>query len=1418
MRTRSDELVPLATMSSPSRNIALSIVVALLAAMFAMVSAPQAATAAGNQDGVSGYTGNVIYAYVKAGESLTATGDTGRIGTVVEPDGTTHTGAATYGPASQDGVWSVELISAGTNVGYDWSVNAETADGSVIPGRAWAAIDRIRQPGAANFADLDYWIVNNTGYVYSIELDGYNGINSFIQANSVGWADGDCAPTYASYEYDATDVGSNAPPLPDCGEAFRVFYEQPAADLPATAMSAQGEVTIIPSVLGTSDMVIDDLVFTPATTGTAAGTFTYSINPRFTGGYLLQVDADGNGSYEDDVDRSIRLGADGSGSYVHEFDGLDGNGAAIEDCTTMNARVYFDKLGETHIIQTDVEAREGGISITRLNGAGSPDSRIHWNDEGMAGGRATSTDPLVGAGVDSSAGVHGWGYHVNGWGNGRYIDDWAYLPADFGTGEITIGGRCLSVEKTSNATDATRVGDTVEYTVTATNTGDTDYTLDEPAIVFDNLSGVLDDAEYNDDATATLGDVPSFLAPSHLRWSGALAAGESVELSYSVTLTAGGDGNVRNVAWAPLVPPPGEEVPPTTPTCEPRDADGRDLATGEPCGPVVYELPRLSIQKSADTTELPSDGGVVTYTVTVTNEGPGATTVDDDSVVDDLSEVLDDGEFVDGSESATIGTVTVDTNDAMLSWNGALSAGESAVVTYQVTYDATATDGDQSLLNVVCLPVNLAQDPENACRQVVIPGAGLDQWKSSDPDSGTSVTAGDTVTYSLHFANSGQTAATVDTFDDLSDVLDDADLVAGSLQAESGLVATFDTDRITVTGSVPVGETLTVSYQVQVRERAAQDNHILGNVLDCADGDPRCETEHPIRNLLVEKSADPVDGVDVGDTVTYAVTVTNNGEADYTAQVPASITDDLSDVLDDAEYNGDASVEFSGDSSSDSPTVAGESLVWSGPLQVGEVATITYSVTITSSGDHDLVNVVCETGTDNCDSVGILLPHVDFAKSSDPASGADVQAGQVVTYTLTFVNDGQAAGVVDSVDDLTEIIDDADITGVPVSSDPAVTATLLSDSIRIVGDIDAGQTITVTYQATVKPDGERGDNRLENVLIPDNPAVPPVPPVVHPVGELDDWKTVDPASGTTVRPGQVMTYTLHFENIGKALVAVDREDVLTQILDDAAVTSLPVSSDAALTVTEIDGERFGISGSLEPGQLVTVTYQVTVNADGDRGDDRLGNFLVNAGEEPATDCVPADDERPDCTVNHVSNVVVTKSADPSSGTKVAQGEKVTYTLTFRNVSANADAEDVAVDYTDHMADVLDDATLTGTPISSDAAVTATAVSDTIRVVGAVASGETVTVTYAVTVKAYTDQGDHHLGNVVAIAGEDPICAPDSMLCTNHEVEEPDPLATTGGDIAWPAVWAALLLLIGGGTLLMIRKRRETATLAGDELS
>src|SRR5699024_5591597 len=135
--------------------------------------------------------------------------------------------------------------------------------------------------------------------------------------------------------------------------------------------------------------------------------------------------------------------------------------------------------------------------------------------------------------------------------------------------------------------------------------------------------------------------------------------------------------------------------------------------------------------------------------------------------------------------------------------------------------------------------------------------------------------------------------------------------------------------------------------------------------------------------------------VQVGDTVEYTVSVAQDGPGAVTG---ASISDDLSAVLDDASYNEDA------EASAGELTVEDGTLAWSGDLPVGEVVTITYSVTVTGDGDGTLANVVTtDDPRGECEGV-CETEHVygwfGYTKDSLPAPGSDVQIGETVAYTV----------------------------------------------------------------------------------------------------------------------------------------------------------------------------------------------------------------------------------------------------------------------------------------------------------------------------------------------------------------------------------------------------------------------------------
>jgi fimbrial isopeptide formation D2 family protein/uncharacterized repeat protein (TIGR01451 family) len=367
--------------------------------------------------------------------------------------------------------------------------------------------------------------------------------------------------------------------------------------------------------------------------------------------------------------------------------------------------------------------------------------------------------------------------------------------------------------------------------------------------------------------------------------------------------------------------------------------------------------------------------------------------------------------------------------------------------------------------------------------------------KTSNPAPGSDVAVGEAITYTVTVAQRGPGAVTGASFDDdLSAVLDDATW-DDALVATAG-DASFDADAEALewTGDLAVGATVTITYSVTVTGEGDMTltNVVLpgenGECVPAADGNPDCTTTHETGRFTYSKMADPIHNSDVqaGDTITYTVSVTQVGPAG----VAASVTDDLSDVLDDATYNGDVAA------TAGTAVVEEPSLTWAGDLAPGAEVTITYSVTVTGAGNTTLANVVttpseagdCVTaadGTEECRTIHKTGGYV-FAKTADPASGTTVRAGDTVTYTVTVTQRGEGA-VTDAIvtDDLSGVLDDATWNNDQTATAGAVDRS--GNTLTWVGDLSVGQTVTITYSVHVTA---AGPAQLRNVVTsPDERAI-----------------------------------------------------------------------------------------------------------------------------------------------------------------------------------------------------------------------------------------------------------------------------------------------------------------------------------------
>ncbi|MFE0022960.1 GEVED domain-containing protein [Amycolatopsis sp. NPDC059021] len=871
-------------------------------------------------------------------------------------------------------------------------------------------------------------------------------------------------------------------------------------------------------------------------------------------------------------------------------------------------------------------------------------------------------------------------------------------------------------------------GDKVTYTITVTNTGQTPQ---NGATFTDDLSSVLDDATYNNDASATIGS-PSYAAP-RLTWTGDLPVGASATVKYSVTVKNPdpGDKKLNNVVTSST---PGNNCPPgsTDPSCS-TTTPGKEL----------------TVAKTADK-QAANPGDKVTYTVTVTNTGQVPLTgADAATFTDDLTAVIDDASF-NNDASATVGSTAYAA--PKLTWTGDLAVGASATVKYSVTVKNPIT-GDHQLRNTVSTSVPGNCEPGSTDPQcsTTTPLPGMTIEKKSDKQAAN---PGDKVTYTVTVTNTGKTPLAGATFaDDLSQVVDDARF-NNDASATTGS-ATYAAPKLTWTGDLAVGASATITYSVTVNNPAAGD-HKLANVVtsdtpgnNCPPGstDPKCGTTTPVSGIAISKTASKTDAKP-GDTVTYTVTVTNTGQ---TALTHATFTDDLSKVLDDAAYNNDASADIG------AATYAAPKLTWTGDLPVGGKATVTYSVTVNNpvKGDFALANVVTsDTPGNNCPpgstdpKCGTTTPiaGLDITKTSDKQNA---KPGDKVTYTVTVKNTGQTVQKgATFADDLSKVIDDASF-----NNDASATvgsATYTAPKLTWTGDLAAGASATITYSVTVN-DPVKGDFKLANAVTSDTPggncppgSTDPKCGTTTPIAGLSIEKKSSP---TTAKPGDKVTYTVTVRNIGQTVqTGATFTDDLSKVIDDATY-----NNDAAATVgtTAYAAPKLTWTGDLPVGATATVTYSVTVN-NPVKGDFKLANVVTS--DTPGGNCPPGSTD-PKCgTTTPIAGLEITKVADKKDA---KPGDKVTYTVTVKNTGQTVQT---GATFTDDLSKVIDDAAY-----NNDATATIGSPSyaaPKLTWVGDLPVGATATVTYSVTVNNPV-KGDFKLANVVTSDTPGGNCPPGS---------------------------------------------------------
>ncbi|PPI53278.1 DUF11 domain-containing protein [Rathayibacter toxicus] len=479
--------------------------------------------------------------------------------------------------AQKTGVYRITVTDDDSTlpVNLVWNIGVADKSGRAVSGRVWSTSYGIQSGAQESYSSAEerrssftLHAITETGARYDLTLRGYDGVGSTVQATNKGNVRvGSSDPSYLSVPMPQSQEGEGigAQYVQPAGrsdikgvQSYKLFLDPPAEDLP---------LSIAPEYRAP---IIDGLGYRRSASGSNAGALTGELATQ-PGTVRVDVDADGDGSYDGERDVHLSTIVAEPGPFAVEWDGRDGRGDAVDFASGRIAfRATVGRTNEFHFTRIDVEASAGGISATDVTGGGSAPTALRWDDSlltdpGAQRYSTTSATVSGDGGTDSTAGVHRWegddsgaGRVINAndsvhgsYGDLRAIDDWISGTEEaVAVAHLDALAPHVTLAKSSprNPDAPVLPGARVPYRVTLTSDGTGDYVN---ASVLDYLDqGVLDDAELDVDSIhASHGSATIDRATGRIAWdAGTLPVGTVADLTYDVLVHGRGDRVLTNTA------------------------------------------------------------------------------------------------------------------------------------------------------------------------------------------------------------------------------------------------------------------------------------------------------------------------------------------------------------------------------------------------------------------------------------------------------------------------------------------------------------------------------------------------------------------------------------------------------------------------------------------------------------------------------------------------------------------------------------------------------------------------------------------------------------------------------------------------------------------------------------------------------
>ncbi|MGX5588850.1 DUF7507 domain-containing protein [Bacillus cereus] len=824
----------------------------------------------------------------------------------------------------------------------------------------------------------------------------------------------------------------------------------------------------------------------------------------------------------------------------------------------------------------------------------------------------------------------------------------------------SINTAILSAVKTANTAFA-NIGDTITYTVSIQNNGNTNATnvnFSDP---------VPTGTTFVENSFAVNGSTIPGANPNNGVNIGTVSAGSSLTVTFQVIVTSTPPSNpitnVASIQYAFIVDP---ASPPVTGTI---NSNSASTQINNATVTTVLQANRSIV----------SIGDVITYTATLTNTGNFPA----NSVLL-INGVPEGALFV--PNSVTLNGISLpDASPTLGIPVGIIAPGDSATITFQFLASSIPPQGaiiNQALTSYTYIvdpsqPPVTATSSSNTVNTAVV-DASLSVIKSTD--SLVQSTDG-TITYTVVVQNNGNTTANTVTLTDL--VPEGTAFIPNSVTINSVSVPGANPNVGIPLNSIAPSENVTVTFQVIVQSIPSVNPISNTARIDYTFiADPtapiisRTITSNPAFTQISDATILSLKAVNApqattGDILTYTITLENTGN------IPAAnlifsdtIPQDTTFVENSFTLNGTAILDANPNVGVTLPTLA-----------ANDTHLISFQILINDSFSRESITnqsnttytiqpdpgqpPITETSTSNIVITNFVQAQLTITKTSNPTT---VDIGGTILYISEVKNIG-------NVDAINIVFTDSIPAGTTFVPDSVTINGVLQPGLNPengipIGTIPANSSKTILFQVQTNNPPTETEIVNQSSATYQYVSIPTAPPVNRSANsnivttslQNANIISVKSADVTFVSIGQIITYTNTLQNIGTVpannTVFIDNIPEGTIFIED----SLAINN---VTQPGANPENGVTLGTIQPNETVTISFQVQLTNIPE------GNTVINISDTSYE--YQIDPSSPIIQRRSLSNAVNTEvrtanvSAIKSANRSITRiGQIITYTVAVTN--------------------------------------------------------------------------------------------------------------------------------------------------------